>query len=191
MNAAAGSQTKLLGLYGSWKRVINCAQSAITCKIFVWNLSISKGTTYPGDHCFLKLIWKLNKSRIPSWRCVTITNTTLNWRGASADLLWSKNKMSLMQGPDETTSSKENPVFANAYIHYWVTRLDRETVDETKMVSRPFWDQNVTLYRVTRLVSRPFPRPKCLDSSLETSFDTKMPNSAIHPVFKSFLLLTD
>ena len=50
----------------------------------------------------------------------------------------------------------------------------------------------VTSYHwVTRLVSRPFPRPKCLDSSLETSFDTKMPNSAIHPVFKSFLLLTD
>ena len=27
-------------------------------------------------------------------------------------------------------------------------------------VSRPFWDQNVTLPRVTRLVSRPFLRPK-------------------------------
>ena len=27
-------------------------------------------------------------------------------------------------------------------------------------VSRPFWDQNVTLPRVTRLVSRPFSRPK-------------------------------
>ena len=29
-----------------------------------------------------------------------------------------------------------------------------------KMVSRPFWDQNVTLPRVTRLVSRPYSRPK-------------------------------
>ena len=29
-----------------------------------------------------------------------------------------------------------------------------------KPVSRPFWDQNVTLPRVTRLVSRPYSRPK-------------------------------
>ena len=47
---------------------------------------------------------------------------------------------------------------------HWVTRLGLGTVFETKMVSilvsRPFGDQNVTLHRVTRLVSRPFSRPK-------------------------------
>ena len=54
-----------------------------------------------------------------------------------------------------------NPVKMSHYLewrdwsrdHFW----DQNGL---KMVSRPFWDQNVTLPRVTRLVSRPYLRPK-------------------------------